>query len=228
MNAARVLKLRPESITYTIRKDSPYLYFSLFILTQFLITFIEGNLIVSEELLIRHYEAIITSERIEKMLAFRKEFWWVSYLFTIVYYFIKFLLISMIYLTGVQFLSYKTSFKQIFNTIIICEFIFVIPRIIKILWFSLVEVDYSLEDLQNYNWYSLKGYVSSEALLKYFSYPLYNINLFEFAYLLTSSYIFSKLFDQRLLKGLMFVICTYGIALFFWATIMVTLNLYLK
>lgn len=228
INTSQALNIKNGSLIQSGIKNPPYLFFLLFLLLQFLLTFVEGNLLVTEELLIKHYDAILTIDRIEIMLETRKEFWWVNYLLILIYYGIKFLLISLVYLTGEQLFNYKISYKSILNITIISEFIFFAPRLIIFIWFYVLDIDYSLEDLRNFNWYSLKGYIESDVILKYFSYPIHTINLFEFLYLVLSSYFFCTLINNQISKGFIFVICTYGVSLFFWTTLMVMLNLYLK
>lgn len=97
---------------------------------------------------------------------------------------IQFGLISVFIYIGLIFAKETESIKytDIFKLVLLCEFIFFIPRAIKYGWFILQD-GYTFEDVRNFNPFSIYGLFDPSAIPEWLIYPLRFVNLFECVYL---------------------------------------------
>jgi hypothetical protein len=106
---------------------------------------------------------------------------------------VKFLSISFIYLwkftviafviwVGCFMFGYRVTYGQCWGVVIGAEYVFLIPEILKIIWFMAVETDPTYNDISGFYPFSLIQLVDFEALDKRWAYPLRALNIFEIIY----------------------------------------------
>ena len=105
-----------------------------------------------------------------------------QYLSVPVVYMYKFLIIAFLLWTGAFLFGYRLSYREAFQTAIIAEFIFLIPEILKILYFMVIKTDPSLFEVQSFYPLSLINFTDTEILDKKWFYPLKAANIFEIIY----------------------------------------------
>ena len=91
------------------------------------------------------------------------------------------------------------------------EAIFLLPAIIKLLWFAFVQTDYTLEELQYFYPLSLLNLFEVGELEAWWVYPFQVINVFEIGYWIVLAYALSKLLSKSFNNALGFVMSTYGV-----------------
>jgi hypothetical protein len=94
----------------------------------------------------------------------------------------KFTVIAFVVWVGCFMFGYRVTYRQCWGVVIGSEFIFLIPEILKILWFLTVETDPTYDDIRAFYPLSLMHFIDYDSLDKRYAYPLRAINLFEIMY----------------------------------------------
>ena len=94
----------------------------------------------------------------------------------------KFTVIAFVIWIGCFMFGYRVTYSQCWGVVIAAEFIFLIPEILKILWFMLVDTDPTYNDISGFYPLSLIHFVDFESLDKRWAYPLRALNVFEIVY----------------------------------------------
>jgi hypothetical protein len=198
-----------------------------------LIDLFYNNIFNIEELQINFLKVKLTDDQINKYLDFQKKWEWVSYSLLILFLIIKTTIIASVLYIGTFFYSKaKVTFKQLFNTVVKAEFVFLSVGVLKIVWFYFFQTNYTLEDLQYFYPLSALNIVGYKGLESWFIYPLQVLNLFELAYWLLLAYFIGKLaFTEKdkgkpMDLGFKIVASSYGSALLLWVVVVMffTLN----
>jgi hypothetical protein len=135
--------------------------------------------------------------------------------------------LALVLLTGTIFWNIKVSFKKLFQIALIAEFLFIIPSLIKLVWFLFIETDFDLLDLQTFYPLSLLNMIEAKNIPQWSLYPLQLINVFEVVYWLILAYGISLVAKERWAKMVGLVASSYGIGLFVWVVFItfITINL---
>ena len=78
--------------------------------------------------------------------------------------------------------GYKVTYSDCWGIALISEFIFVVPEIIKIVWFTAVDTDPALNTVRMFYPMSMINFYDYEEIGKQFIYPLKALNVFEVGY----------------------------------------------
>jgi hypothetical protein len=94
----------------------------------------------------------------------------------------KFTVIAFVIWVGCFMFGYRVTYKECWGVVIGAEFIFLVPEIIKIVWFMVVDTDPTYQDISAFYPFSVIQLVDYTELDKRYSYPLKALNLFEIVY----------------------------------------------
>jgi hypothetical protein len=94
----------------------------------------------------------------------------------------KFTVIAFVIWIGCFMYGYRVTYSQCWGVVIGAEFIFLIPEILKILYFFIIETDPSYGDIRAFYPTSLMHFVDYYSIDKKWAYPLRALNLFEILY----------------------------------------------
>jgi hypothetical protein len=94
----------------------------------------------------------------------------------------KFTVIAFVIWVGCFMFGYKVTYWQCWGVVIGAEFIFLIPEVLKILWFMTLETEPTYDDIRSFYPFSLIHFFDYTSLDKRFAYPLRALNIFEIAY----------------------------------------------
>jgi len=94
----------------------------------------------------------------------------------------KFTVIAFIIWIGCFLFGYRVTYRQCWGVVIGAEFIFLVPEILKIIWFMTVITDPSYDEVTSFYPLSLLNMVNHETLDKKWMYPLKALNIFEVIY----------------------------------------------
>ena len=94
----------------------------------------------------------------------------------------KFTVIAFLIWIGCFMYGYRVTYLQCWGVVIGAEFIFLIPEILKILYFFTIETDPSYWDIGSFYPFSLMHFFDYYAIDKRWAYPLRALNLFEIIY----------------------------------------------
>jgi hypothetical protein len=106
----------------------------------------------------------------------------VKYLSVPLVYLWKFTVIAFVIWVGCFMFGYRVTYTQCWGVVIGAEYIFLIPEVLKILWFIAVETDPTYNDISAFYPFSLIHFVDFDALDKRWAYPLRALNIFEVVY----------------------------------------------
>jgi hypothetical protein len=94
----------------------------------------------------------------------------------------KFTVIAFVVWVGCFMFGYRVTYRQCWGVVIGAEYIFLIPEVLKIIWFLTMETDPTYDNIRSFYPLSLMHFVDYEALDKRYAYPLRSLNLFEIGY----------------------------------------------
>ena len=94
----------------------------------------------------------------------------------------KFTVIGFIIWVGSFTWGYRVTFAQCWGIAIVGEFIFLIPEVIKILWFFFVNTDPTYDEVRSFYPLSLMNLFDYEDVENRYEYPLRALNVFEVIY----------------------------------------------
>jgi hypothetical protein len=94
----------------------------------------------------------------------------------------KFTVIAFVIWIGCFMYGYRVTYSQCWGVVIGAEFIFLIPEIMKIIWFLTIETDPGYNDIRAFYPFSMMHFFDYESLDKRWAYPLRALNVFELAY----------------------------------------------
>lgn len=94
----------------------------------------------------------------------------------------KFTVIAFVVWVGCFMFGYRVTYSQCWGVVIGAEYIFLIPEILKIIWFMAVQTDPSLSDISAFYPLSLMHFFDYYSIDKRWAYPLRALSLFEIVY----------------------------------------------
>ncbi|MFZ6010969.1 MAG: sulfate ABC transporter permease [Bacteroidota bacterium] len=128
----------------------------------------------------------------------------------------KFTVIAFVIWVGCFMFGYRVTYRQCWGVVIGSEFVFLVPELLKIMWFMTVETDPSYHDIRAFYPLSLMHFVDYYSLDKRWAYPLRALNLFEIAYwfVLVSGIHHYARKEKRVVW--IIVACSYILIFFLW------------
>ncbi|TAF80564.1 MAG: hypothetical protein EAZ50_08415 [Runella slithyformis] len=211
---------------------SKKILFIVLMVALYSFVFLNSYVLVSENLYFNSLGDQLTYEQIENLLAQGKKWEWLGYAILPVVYVIKLSLVAVCLGVGMLFVNRQFTFKKMFGVALVAEFVFLVPAFLKILWFTFVQTDYDLKDLQLFYPLSALHFFDYKTLETWWVYPLQTFNVFEIIYwlLLARGIQEAPLPPEGELKtiktidfeqSLGLVMSSYGIGLVLWiATVM--------
>lgn len=188
-----------------------------------------GNyVLISDEIYFDQFGEQLAYERIVEMVETGKKWRWLGYAILPIFILFRCFLVASCLTLGTLLLGSPTSFKNLFRIVILAELVFIIPSIIKIFWFGVFHVDYTLRDLQFFSPLSVLSLMDRESVEPWLIYPLQLLNVFELVYWLVLAYGLYDLTRERYSKMLGLVAASYGTGLLLWVVFVVFLTINLS
>lgn len=117
----------------------------------------------------------------------------------------------------------NVSFKTIFKSVIVAEFVFFLPRIVKLIWFSILD-EYSYKDLIDFSSLSLYSLLKGVNYPTWLNHSLKLFNIYEVLYLIllvSCVHILSQIKIRHLYRH---VTLAYATFLFIWVCLRIYLG----
>lgn len=196
------------------------------------VSFLSNYLLVSENLYFNSLAEQLTYEQIEGIIQKIKEWKWVGYAIIPLLVLLKLTLVASCLSIGMFFVDNQFRFSQLFDVALKAEFIFLMPPLLKILWFLFVQTDYSLQDLQYFYPLSALNLFDYKTLDPWLVYPLQLLNVFEIMYWVVLARGISQLVeaDHPTVQPIHFnqsfglVASSYGLGLLLWVALMMFIS----
>ena len=167
------MKTRTESNSFY--QTDKRLAFLLLCLTTFLLLYMKKAFIESETAVFEFLQDRPEGGILDMISA-------IQYLTIPLVYLWKFIVISFVIWVGCFMFGYKVTYSDCWGIALISEFIFVVPEIIKIVWFTAVDTDPALNTVRMFYPMSMINFYDYEEIRKQFIYPLKALNVFEVGY----------------------------------------------
>lgn len=200
------------------------LFFCLYTLT-FCGTVLSKEILGFDKLVHDFYVEQLTVEQLNKLNSTNNLWNTITYFIMLLFLIIKVYMISIVLDTGIFFSNIKIEFRKIINIVLKAEFIFLLPIVLKIIWFGCFQHDYTLMDFQDYAPLSLLSVWQHDNIEPWYIYPLRTANLFEIAYCVILALLLTKSSNVSIGKSFAIVLCSYGIGLLIWIAIVMFLVL---
>jgi len=128
----------------------------------------------------------------------------------------KFTVIAFVIWVGCFMFGYRVTYGQCWGVVIGAEFIFLIPEVLKIIWFMVVETDPDYHQIRSFYPLSLMHFFDYYNIDKRWAYPLRAMNAFEVVYwfaLVSGIHHYAR--KERRIVWLI-VACSYVLLFFLW------------
>lgn len=198
--------------------------FIFLLITECVLIFLSNYLLLSDALYYNNFAEQLTYEQIEALINQSKKWEWVSYAIIPVVILLKLTLVASCLSTGLYFFTNQFRFKQAFGVALEAEFVFLIPALLKILWFVFVQTGYTLQDLQFFYPLSALNLFNHSTLEPWLVYPLQLVNLFELVYWFLLARGVSKIIDRDFTKSFEVVLASYGVGLLLWVAVVMFIS----
>lgn len=126
--------------------SSAYWYL-LLVLAACLLVFMTKFFLISESLYFNTFAEQLTYDQIERMISESQKWEWLGYVLSPILLSLKITLIAACLSIGVFFVSNRFSYKQLFAVVLRAEFVFFVPPLLSMVWFTFFQTDYTLTDL---------------------------------------------------------------------------------
>ena len=199
--------------TYSFSKP---LYFLVLISLVIVLKFLSSEYLMLDMLYYESFGKQMSNARIQEILEFQRNWFWVEYLLVPITFFLKFSLVAFCLYIGTLLVLGKIKFKKLFHIALLAETVFLLPAIIKLFWFQLIQSQYSLEDLQYFSPFSILSIVGHENVPTWGIYPLQLTNIFELIYWLLLAYGLHLVIKKPFKESLGVVAASYGTGLVLW------------
>ncbi|WP_264535283.1 hypothetical protein [Flavobacterium sp. N1736] len=186
-----------------------------------------SNTVLNLKGLLRHFLSdYLTLDQLNSYFEFQDNWHWLAYFYIYAIILIKTLIIATILYIGLFLSNKDVKYKNAWNIIIKAESIFLLVPIFKTIWFYYFQIDYTLQDVQNFYPLSALNITGYKGFETWFIYPFQVLNLFELFYVIYLGFQIGKLTNTNTDYGLKIVVSSYVPSLLLWvATIMFfTLN----
>ena len=214
-----------KNLTTFLKSNSWLLPFIIISFITVVLSFFTRHFIISKELVFNSLREHLPSESIEDAMTNRIKYEWINYVLIPVIKFILFLVTTIIIAVGVHLNSYKIAFKKILTVVVYSGFLFLLPIIIRIVYFYFFKDNFTLNDFQNFYPHSLLFYIDKSKVETWFYYPISVINIYEFTYWILLAVGIKKVSDLSFVKSFLLILQTYVLVFFIWVVFVVFLSL---
>jgi hypothetical protein len=96
----------------------------------------------------------------------------------------KVTVISFVVWIGCFMFGYRVTYAQCWGVVVVAEYVFLIPEVLKILWFLFIDKDPAYSDIGRFYPLSLIHFADYDTMDRRWAYPLRALNVFEILYII--------------------------------------------
>jgi len=186
--------------------------------------FLTNRYLLTEEIYYQTLGEQLSTNQIKDMLLMKGKFEAIGYLFITFISLLEYIIIALTIYTGTIIFGLKVKYKSVFKIVILAEFIFLIPLVLKFIWFYFIQSNYTLEDLQFFYPLSLLNIFSTGEVSQLWVYPLQLLNVFEVGYWLLLALGIQRLIKSDFDRSLRLVLSSYLPAMLLWVVFVMFLT----
>ncbi|MFC5625164.1 hypothetical protein [Algoriphagus winogradskyi] len=194
-------------------KNSIFIFFQtcfLFLLFHFII----DRLYFTDEVFFAHYYDVYSTTKLNHLIELRHKWYWVSYVIFPFLFLVKCIIPAAIIYLGMYIDKMEVSFSSVFKVVVISQLVFIIPEIIKLVWFNYNPI--SMDALRSFHPFSLYSLFDPILLQEWLKYPFKILSLFEVLYWFAIALFLSNFLKRGFDEMLKIVVVYYGSFLFCW------------
>lgn len=128
----------------------------------------------------------------------------------------KFTVIGFVVWVGCFMFGYRVTYSQCWGIVMAAEFVFLLPELLKIVWFMAIETDPDYYTIRGFYPFSLMQLFDYTSLDKRWAYPLRALNLFEIVYWFALAYGIHYFARKEKKMVWWIVACGYILIFFLW------------
>ena len=193
---------------------SPLYFFCLYSIVYISFTFLFNYLLLDDALFYKSYDEVLRVDRITQLITQQRFFQKIGYGIVPLILLLRAFYTATCLAVGIFITEQNLKFSQCFNIAIKADIIFLIELIIKIDYFSLLEVN-SLREL-DIHLFSALQWMGVNNVKQWLSYPMNVLNIFELTYWVLLTLFLSDYTKKSFGNSLGFVAKTYGVGLLIW------------
>ncbi|MBC6111772.1 hypothetical protein H7U22_15215 [Pedobacter sp. CCM 8938] len=186
------------------------------IAVTFSISYIFNQFLLTRDIYYNTFQSQLESARIDELFDLQLKYLWIGYLVIPVWITLKNLIITLCLQIGLLLNNSKLKFSHTFRIALTAEFVFLLPQLIKLIWFLLVKTNYTLTDVQQFYPLSALNLFNIENLSALSIYPFQTFNLFEIMYWIILAGGIKQALNTDINKGIKVVFSGYIPALALW------------
>lgn len=205
------------------RRKSIHLFAVITIFTLIL-AFLIQHFVLIKNVYYQDLGSQMSLEQIDRLLDAQNKYQYLGYIIIVLFNLVKYSLIALVIQMGVYLWGGAARFGQIFKVVVISEFVFIIPLIIKLIFFYFFKINYSLQDVQSFYPLSFLNFFPGHSVSNLWLYPLQLLNVFEVVYWFVLAYGISKLLGRNVDRSLKIVVSSYIPALVIWVVFLMFLT----
>ncbi len=188
-------------------------YLLFILLTYIALSILSNRLFVTDSFLFQIYNGVMTLSQIREAIAFVRKWEWCIISFNISIIFLKIFCVAVCIYLGLFFFSNQNNaYKISFNVTLKAEIIFVIYSIVRLLWYKIIRIPESMEEMQVMP-LSLMQFFDPITIEPWLIYPLNTLNIFEVLYILMLSALMAVAIQTKFRKAFELVFVSYGAGL---------------
>lgn len=180
--------------------------------------------LISDSLFFDFFGQQLSFESVNQILTQWKKWKWLSYIILPILLVIKISFVAICFTIGDLISSLENDFKKFISIAVAAEFVFLIPSVIKLLWFLFVKTDYTLQDIQFFSPLSMISLFNQSKIDPWLIYPIQLLNIFELLYWIALTWQLQEVLKKPFAESLGFVAKTYGIGLAVWVVFVMFLT----
>lgn len=207
----------------TLKPTTTLLLFFFLVIANILLGEMAIYFLDLNQLIYKDLSEQLTLQQIEEIIKSKTKWAWVGYAIVPVLLFLKITVIAWVLAIGGFFSEVTLSHRKYFRIVLLAEFIFLLPAILKITWFYFFETDFSFEQVQQFIPFSLQSIMDTSAIPTWALYPLQLFSLFEVAYWILLVVLINK--ASKTDRGAKIVLTGYAPALLVWILFIMFLTL---
>ncbi|HNV80845.1 MAG TPA: hypothetical protein PKH45_03255 [Tenuifilaceae bacterium] len=202
--------------------ENVYILFASIVLSFFLIGYITSNYVLTDGVMYNILYGHVPDPLIDQTIAFHKKWAWVAYLANPLILLLKWVFITAFIGMVSVFMGYSLSFRQIFKSVMSCEWLFVLFASINliVLLFSEITSMADMEHLNVINKFSAGHLLGTFCNAKWLSKPFYSLNIIQLLYILLLPVPLSVVSNKDYPKNLVLAVRSYVPALLLWIVLL--------
>lgn len=199
-----------------IYESNRYAFFIFLVVITVLTTYVNQQILITEEHYHAYFQDQLEYNQVSQLLQLQQKWSPMRYVFIPVYFLLKFSLISLWIMAGVILFGYRVSFRPLFHTVMLAEVVWLLPAIFTMIWFGLFKPDFSLGEINDFQFLSLMHFFDAGAMDAWLKFTLKSMNLFVLIYVAVLAIGIGRLISIGFRKSLKFTSMIFLFGYFLW------------